>query len=306
MLPTAHDPAAQAPASIGPAVLTVVADRAAADRLPAAAARARGAGARLLIVALARPRTGFTTDPVVLRHAAERAREEMRRLQQVAHQMLRDCGVDYEVVAMPYRNSRVPAKRDRRISAAMHRLARVRGAQLLPPGAVPDAARRAGPGQASPGHAAHVVAVVPDSVEAVRVARAAGELALAMQLPLALVVPLPALGTASRPEDVPIRTDEDMAAIAGRAQPALDLLGVQARVVCAPYRTERSASSTRRSMATAVENAARRLRSRVVVVSEAFPALAHLRIPADGLHVVAPTVPKTPGQGPSSRAPVTR
>jgi len=292
--------------------LTVVSDRCAVDHLPAAAAQARRVGARLLIIALARPRTGFTTDPVVLRHAAVHAQEEMRRLRQVAHQLLRDCGVDYEIVAMSYRNSRAPARRERRIAAAMSRLARVRGATLLPTQAMSDAGHRAAPGRASFGRPAHVVAVLPDSAEAVRVARTAGECALATHLPLALVVPVPALGNTYDSEEMTrgySRIGADMAAIAGRVQPALDLLGIPARVFCAPYRVDMTASSSKRNMAAAVEKAARRLRSPAVVVSAAFPALAQLRVPAEVLQVVElstrrsrtpllDALPSAPGQSP--------
>jgi hypothetical protein len=234
----------------------VVPDRSAADHLPAAAARARRAVARLLIIALARPRTGFTIDPVILGHAAVRAQEEMRRLEQVAHQMLRDCGVDYEVVAMSYRNSRAPAKRERRIAAATNRLARARGAQLLPTQAMSDAGRSAAPGRTSSGRPAHVVAVLPDSAEAVRVAHTAGQHALAAHLPLALVVPVPGLGNTYDTERMTrgyTWIGEDMAAIAGRAQPALDLLGIPAHVFCAPYCTDMTEGSSRRNMAAAVE-----------------------------------------------------
>lgn len=282
-------PDAAAPAPARPTFLTVVSDRSAVDHLPAAAARARKAGARLLIIALAMPRTGFTTDPVILRHAAVHAQEEMSRLQQVSHQLLRDCGVDYNIVAMPYRGSRAPAKRERRIAAAMSRLARVRGATALPTQAMSDAGQRAAPGRASAGRPAHVVAVLPDSAEAVRVARTAGELALATHLPLALVVPVPALGNIYDPEEMArgyTRIGEDMAAIAGRVQPVLDLLGIPARVFSAPYRIDMTASSSHPNMAVAVESAARRLRSPAVVVSAAFPALAHLRLPAEVLQVV--------------------
>jgi len=309
VLPTASVALPPAPEASGPTFLTVVSDRSAADHLPAAAARAHRAGARLLIIALARPRTGFSTDAVILRHASVRAQEEMRRLEEVVHQVLRDCGVDYEVVAMPYRSSSAPAKRQRRIAAAMNRLARVRGAQLLPPEAISDAGQCAAPGRASSGRAAHVVAVLPDSAEAVRVARTAGQHALTTQLPLALVVPVPAHGSTFDPDKMTrgyTRISEEVAAIAGRAQPALDLLGIPAHVFSAPYRTDTATSSSRRNMAAAVENAARRLRSPAVVVSAAFPAMAHLRVPAEALHVVELVVPDTatpvPPDGPGRPA----
>lgn len=218
----------------------------------------------------------------------------MRRLQTVAHQLLRDGGVDYDIVAMPYRSSGVPARREGRITAATNRLARDRGATLLPALVIPNAEQPAAPGRASAGRPAHVVAVLPDSAEAVRVARTAGEHALATHLPLALVVPLLALGDTYDPQEMSsgyTRIREDLAAIAGRVQPALHLLGVSARVCCSPYRTDTTASSSQRNMAAAVEHAARRLRSPTIVVSAAFPALAHLRVPAEILRVVELAVP---------------
>ena len=160
--------------------------------------------------------------------------------------------------------------------------------------AVSAAGQPAAAGHASSGRPAHVVAVLPDSVEAVRVARTAAEHSLASHLPLVLVVPLPALGDAYDVEAITrshARIREDIAAVAGRAQPALDLLGVSARVLCAPYRADPSASRSQLNMAAAVEAAARRFRSPAVIVSEAFPALAYLRVPAEILQVVERTVP---------------
>lgn len=295
MLPSATpDAAIPTSASTGPAFVTVVPDRATADHLPAAAAAARREGGRLLIIALARPRTGFTIDPVIIRHAAFHAQQEIRRLEQVAHQLLRHCGIDYDIVVMPFRSSRAPSKRERRIAAATKRLAQARGARLLPTQVIADAGRPAATGPASSGRPAHVVAVLPDSAEAVRVARTAGQHALAAHLPLALVVPLPALRDMYDPEAMTrghSRIGEDMAAVAGRVQPALDLLGMSAGVFCAPYRTDVTASSSHRNMAAAVETAARRFRSPAVVVSVTFPGLAHLRVPVEVLQVVEQAVP---------------
>lgn len=285
--------AASGPDPTGPVFLVVVPDRAAADRLPAAARQARRAGASLL-VALARPRPGFTTDAVIARHIAVRAQEGSVRLQQVAHQMLYGSGVDYEIVPMTYRDSRAPAKRERRIAAAVNRLAHRRGATPLPAPAMPPmptAPQPASPSNASSGRPAHVVAVLPDSAEAVRVARVATGLARAAGLPLALVVPMPALEPDVDPEDLTrgyARIGEDMAAIAGRVRPTLDLVGLTARVYCAPYRSAGTAAGLHLSMAGAVEKVARRLRAQAVVVCATDPFLPQIRMPAEMLHVVEP------------------
>ena len=139
MTPVASSPAA---ASIAPppspVFLVVVADRAAIDRLPTAAWQAQCADARLLI-AVARPRLGFTTDAAIARYVAINAAAELDRLEQLVHRMLDGSGVDYDVVTMPYRGSRSPAKQERRIAAAMNRLASRCGATPLPAPALPTA-----------------------------------------------------------------------------------------------------------------------------------------------------------------------
>lgn len=175
MTPVASSPvaASTAPAS-SPVFLVVVADRAAIDRLPAAAAQARCVDAQLLI-AVARPRLGFTTDAAIARYAAINAAVELDRLEQLVHRMLYGSGVEHDVVTMPYRGSRSPAKRERRIAAAMNRLARRRGATPLPAPALPTAVMHAAahdpvPSRASVGRRPHVVAVLPDSAEAVHIA----------------------------------------------------------------------------------------------------------------------------------------
>jgi len=280
----------------GPVFLVAVPDRVAADRLPAAAAQARRAGARLL-VALARPRPGFTTDAVIARHVAVTTHEDLLRLQQVTHQMLNGSGVDYEIVRMTYRDSRDPDRRQRRIATASVRLARRRGATPLPDTLMRTAAQPAAHAPASSGRPPHVVAVLPDSADAVRVARAAADIALATGRPLALVVPLPAVGSSYDPDELSrgyARLGEDMDAIAARVRPTLDLIGIRADVYCAPYRTD-PVSAGSRAMAAAVEDAARRLRSQAIVFSAGSEALPHLWIPAEVLHVVGQADEAHPG-----------
>jgi len=298
--------AASTAGPLRPVFVVAVLDRAAADRLPAAAAQARRAGARLF-VALARARSGFTTDAVIARHVARHAHEELLGLQMVAHRMLYSSGVDYDIVAMTYRDSRDPAWRHRRIATAAEHLARRPGATPLPAQAMLTAAQPSSPSPASSGRPQHVVAVLPDSAEAVRVARAAAELALAAGRPLALVVPLPVLGPSYDPDEMSrgfVRIGEDMAAIAARVRPTLDLIGLPAHVFCAPYRTDLTITSSNRSMAAAVDGVARRLRAQAVVLSASSPALPHIRIPAEVLHVVelaAQVTPQNTRQTRSSR-----
>ena len=290
-----------APTAAGaqPVFLVVVADRADADFLPAAAARARGAGARLLI-ALARPRPGFTTDPAIARHAAIYAEEDLLRLQQTAQRLLHGSGVHHEILRMTYWDSLSLRRRQRRIAAATHRLARRHHAVPLPFRLAPTAAPAAEESssttpprlrRALSARPVHVVAVLPDSAEAVSVARAAGRLALATGRPLALVVPVPGPGFTLDPTELAhglARIGEDTAAVAGRVRPTLERLGLSARVFSAPYRTDVTSRSLRRGIAAAVEDVTTRLRAEAVVLPAGLPALADLRIPNATLHRVEP------------------
>ena len=285
--------------------LVVVVEYADAAHLAIAAARARHAGARLLI-ALARTRPSFTTDAVIARRIAVHAQEELRRLEQIAHRVLLCSGVDYDIVPLTYRYSRSPAKRKRSIGAAASRLARRRGAIPLPTSpsrvALPSTPQTTSCATGQPfswesGQPAHVVAVLPDSAEAVIVAQAAGELAVASGRPLALVVPVSSTGFTLDPAVLAIRysrIEQDTAAIAGRVLPTLERLGLLARVFAAPYRTDETSHRRYRGMAVATEAVAKRLRAEAVFLSAASPALPHLRIPAGVLHLVKPVAHGAP------------
>ena len=275
--------------------LYVVPDRTAASYLPAAAVQALIGGAHLLVV-LARPRHGFTTDAAIARYVARGEQAELDQLERIAHQLLHRTGVSYDIVPMTYWGTRSPAKRQRRIAAAASRLARRRGATPLLAAAVPGAAQIWAPqiwaaGVTSSAEPGHVVAVLPDSAEAVRVARAAGELASASGRPLALVVPVPEAGFTLDPGTqarAHARVAEDTAAVAGRVRPTLDALGLSARTLPAPYCTDGTALSVNHSMAAAIEDAARGLLAEAVVLSAGSPVLTQLRIPARLVHRVEP------------------
>lgn len=276
--------------------LVVVPGLDAIDRLPAAAGQARRAGARLL-VGLARPRPGFTTDAAIAARAAARDHAACLALLIAAHTVLDECDVDYELVLVSHRDSRDAAKRTRRIVAAMSRLARAKGATLLYDGmSLPKPVITTVPGRPTARYRrAHVVAVLPDSSEAVKVARVAGEMARYSGRALALVVPLPGLlsprdrGEMARGYG---RIGEDMAAIAGRVRPALDGIGVPSRVYCAPYRADGPAAELPQLIATAIEEVAHLLHAQDIVLSATSPAAALLRTPA-GLYVVPATHPES-------------
>lgn len=292
MITVGPRPSAAYQAADQPLFLVVVPDLAAIDRLPAAAGQARRAGARLL-VGLARPRPGFTTDAAIAARTAATDRAARLALQVAAHTVLDECGVDYELVLVSHRDSRDAAKRSRRIIAAMSRLARAKGATLLYAGmSLPTPVAAAVPGRPTARYRrAHIVAVLPDSSEAVKVARVAGEMARFSGRALALVVPVPGLlsprdrGEMARGYG---RIGEDMAAISGRVRPALDAIGVPSRVYCAPYRADGPAAELPQLIATAIEEVAHLLHAQEIVVSATSPAAALLRTPA-GLHVVPAT-----------------
>ena len=280
-----------------PVLLVVLPDCTATDRLPAAAEQARHDGARLLI-ALAQPRPGFTTDAAIAQRGAICAHEELLLLQRIAHRMLHGSGVGYDIVPMAYRDSRSATKRERRIAAATHDLSRRQGAILLPAPGTPAAGHELAPRPLSTGRSArHVVAVLADSAEAVRVARAAGDLAAALGLPLAMVVPVPIPAPSFNIDPLDPSDDnwisQDAAAIAGRVSPTLERLGLPARVFSAPYRTDGSAGAADQNFAAAIEDLARRLRAKAVVISAACPPLQHLRLTCDELHLIEPIAQDT-------------
>ena len=288
-----------------PVFMVVVVEYADAAHLALAAARSRHVGGRL-IIALARTRPSFTTDAVIARRIAARAQEELRRLEQIAHRVLLCSGVDYDIVYLTHRNSRSPAKRKLNIAAAASRLAHRCGAIPLPTPpfrvTLPSTPKKTScaPGQPFSWESiqpAHVVAVLPDSAEAVIVAQAAGELAVASGRPLALVVPVPSTGFTLDPAVLAIRysrIEQDTAAIAGRVLPTLERLGVVARIFAAPYRADGTSHRRYRAMAVATGEVARRLRAEAVFLPAASPALPHTRIPAGVLHRVRPAAQGTP------------
>lgn len=129
--PQLPGPPATTADAAGPVYLVVVAESDAADILAAAAAQARGAGARLLLT-LVRPRLGFTTDAAVVRFVAARRQQEMLRLERLGHQVLDHTGVPFDTVLITYRGGGSEAGRTRRIASALERLARGRGAIPCP------------------------------------------------------------------------------------------------------------------------------------------------------------------------------
>ena len=288
-----------ATATSGLTFLYVVPDRTAASYLPAAAVQALVGTARLL-VALPRPRRAFTTDAAIAGYVGRTQQSELDQLERTTHQLLYRTGVSYDIVAMTYWGTRSPVKRQRRIAAAADRLARRLGATPLFAAASPEAAPRWTPhvwptGATSSRELSPVMAVLPDSAEAVRVAQAAGELARTTGRPLVLVVPVPEAGFSLDPGTqarAHTRVAEDTAAVAGRAQPTLDLLGLTARTLPAPYCLDGTSLGVLHSMAAAIEDAARGLRAEAVVLSAGSPMLAQLRIPARLIHRVEPAQPQ--------------
>lgn len=287
-----------------PLFMVVVVEYADAADLAVAAAKARHAGARLLI-ALARTYPSFTTDAVITARIAVHAQEELLRLEQIAHRVLLCSGVDYDILPLTYRSSGSPTKRKRSIAAAASRLARRRGAIPLPASpsrvTLPSTPKTTSSAPSQPfgwasARPAHVVAVLPDSAEAVRIAQTAGELAVASGRPLALVVPVASTCFTLDPAVLTIRysrIEQDTAAIAGRVLPTLERLRLSARIFAAPYRTDGTSRRLYRGMAVAIEEVARRLRAEAVVLSAVSPALPHMRIPAEVLHLVKPAVHDT-------------
>jgi len=111
--------------------LFVVHDDATLGQLPTAAATARRMEGRLL-VALAQPRAGFTTDPAIARFAARRADEALLRRERDVQHVLHDSGVDWTTVVMAFRDSGSATRLTRRLTKAAERLSRRRGVALLP------------------------------------------------------------------------------------------------------------------------------------------------------------------------------
>ncbi len=127
-----HGSAPRTPATDKRSFLVVVDDESSLERLPAAAVRAHRMNARLL-VALAQRRTGFTTDAAVARSAARRTDEALLDRERDVQRVLRDSGVEWTAVGMPFRDSASATRRTRRIAAAAGRLCRRRAIAPLPP-----------------------------------------------------------------------------------------------------------------------------------------------------------------------------
>lgn len=111
--------------------LFVVHDDASLQRLPTAAAMAHRMEGRLL-VALAQPHAGFTTDPAIARFAARRADEALLQRERDVQHLLHDTGVRWTTVRMAFRDSRSATRRTRRLTTAAERLSRRRGVAILP------------------------------------------------------------------------------------------------------------------------------------------------------------------------------
>lgn len=129
-------PAAVARSAVPVYLIVIAAESDGADVLLAAAPQASGVGAHLLI-ALVRPRLGFTTDAALVRSVSARRTQEVLRLDRLGRRVLGDTGVTFETVLMTYRGGGSEAGQARRMAAALDRLCRGRGAvRWLAPGAV--------------------------------------------------------------------------------------------------------------------------------------------------------------------------
>jgi len=128
---TIHSSGTPTAPSYRPQFLVVAHDDASVDRLPAAAAQACRINGRLL-VAVARPRGGFTTDAAIARFAARRTDDALLRREREVQRLLGGSGVDWATVRMPFRDSTSVTRRARRLATAAKRLARRRGVATLP------------------------------------------------------------------------------------------------------------------------------------------------------------------------------
>jgi len=176
--------------------------------------------------------------------------------------LLAGTGITAEVVVVRYLSSPFASKRRRRVTAAVDRLARRRGGSVH--AELPGRASAPGVDRTPSEQGGCVAAVLPDSVEAVRVAEAAAELARAAGQSLVLVVPVPEPGYSLDPirrARAHSRVKEDAAAVSGRVRPTLDRFALTAQVLTAPYCTDGPPVRVYQSMAD-------------------WPALPHLRTPA--------------------------
>jgi hypothetical protein len=124
--PPVQDP----PGTESPLFLVVVAHHADVERLPMLASLVTLSGGRLL-VGIASPRLGFTTDAAVLWRAAMGTPRDVALLAEAVDRQLGGHLEGYEIVEMPYRDTSSAARRRRRIAAAADRLARRRRAHHL-------------------------------------------------------------------------------------------------------------------------------------------------------------------------------
>ncbi len=123
-------PVPDPPGTESPLFLVVIGSHADVERLPMLASLVTLSSGRLL-VAIASPRLGFTTDAAVLMRAAMGSRRDVAALADAADRTLHGLSAGHEVVELPYRDSPSAGRRMRRISAAADRLARRRRAQHL-------------------------------------------------------------------------------------------------------------------------------------------------------------------------------
>lgn len=121
--PPEQDP----PGTESPLFLVVIADHGEVQQLPVLASLVALSSGRLL-VAIASPQMGFTTDAAVLWRAAMRGPRDVAALAAATEQQLAGQLTGYEMLELPYRDSPSAARRVRRIVMAAERLARKRRA----------------------------------------------------------------------------------------------------------------------------------------------------------------------------------
>lgn len=103
--------------------LVVIADHAEVEQLSMMSSLVTLSGGRLL-VAIASPRLGFSTDAVVRLRRAMGSRHDAAALAAAVDEELAGRLTGYAIVELPYRDSPSAARRIRRIATAADRLAR--------------------------------------------------------------------------------------------------------------------------------------------------------------------------------------
>jgi len=294
-------------------LLVVVASGQDLDSVTAAALRVRKTGGRVL-VAVARPRSPFTTDLFIARHAARWLEDEQLRRRRGATRLLEGTGVQYQFLPLDYRDSGSASRRRRRITAAARRLARKHAAEILsttrttmenrggPEWRGPQLPVQAltsstvsvlvqptarVPGESNLARGGAVAVVLPDSLDSVLLARAAATRAAALGQPLVLIVPVavPAHTHTSGELQWGSAPADDAAAVAGRVDPVLSRSRVPTLMLPAPYCADDDGQALRQ-MAEAIQDAARHGRAACIVISADCPALEHFAEPSPRLHVV--------------------